>query len=726
MKGSCVLYGDVNLNIIDGSAIWLVSMARVLSTCFEDVHLLLKAPPVTSRLLEEIEGIAKIHVTGPSGEEQECTPRVSAQRIAGLVAKHQPRAVIARGRRVCAYLANSTRLKGLLWAYMTDVPHSVTGIDDKTRADIDHICAASFRLFAQTEDARAFLESQFPSAAGKTLLLPPMIPSEELDAIRAAGEVGAKAPRFPEPGAPLRLGYAGKFAKSWMTREMCELPGHEPFAGRVNLDLVGDKFQNDPGDRRWSERMRAAVELPGVNWCGGLSRLDSMRVIAGCDLALSFRAGEMDSVHELSTKVLEYCAVGVPPVINKNLQHVELFGEDYPLYVNDGDYEDVIRRVLEDPLLIAEARKRLPAIASRFSIEAARTRLRETFAGGLLEDIDEYADSGEPLRVLVAGHDFKFCGELIDGLSVARGIDLRIDKWTALAVHDEAESRRLLEWADVIVCEWCGPNAVWYSQHKRPRQRLIVRLHRFELGAPWLKDVEFEKVDRLVCVSQHIVDTVRDLLPEIADRLFLIPNTVDCCDLNRPKAPGSQFHLAIIGVTPILKRLDRALDLIAALVRRDRRFTLHIKGRYPSEYPWLWRDAEYHEYFSDCYHRIFNDPEIRDHIVLDYFSPDVANWLRGIGWVLSPSTEESFHLAPAEGMASGAVPVIWDRPGAAGTFGQEWIVEDSADRIAEFIGGVARDEQRFHDLQERAVAAIARYDRGKIIATWFSLIFARV
>ncbi|MCI6411315.1 glycosyltransferase, partial [Schaalia hyovaginalis] len=110
----------------------------------------------------------------------------------------------------------------------------------------------------------------------------------------------------------------------------------------------------------------------------------------------------------------------------------------------------------------------------------------------------------------------------------------------------------------------------------------------------------------------------------------------------------------------------------------------------------------------------------------DYFSPDVANWLRGIGWVLSPSTEESFHLAPAEGMASGAVPVIWDRPGAAGTFGQEWIVEDSADRIAEFIGGVARDEQRFHDLQERAVAAIARYDRGKIIATWFSLIFARV
>ena len=62
------------------------------------------------------------------------------------------------------------------------------------------------------------------------------------------------------------------------------------------------------------------------------------------------------------------------------------------------------------------------------------------------------------------------------------GVELRIDHWQGLHRHDEAASRRLVEWADVVVCEWAGPNAVWYARHKRPGQRLVVRLHATALG----------------------------------------------------------------------------------------------------------------------------------------------------------------------------------------------------------------------------------------------------
>ena len=53
--------------------------------------------------------------------------------------------------------------------------------------------------------------------------------------------------------------------------------------------------------------------------------------------------------------------------------------------------------------------------------------------------------------------------------------------WEALSVHDVSTSESMAAWADVVICEWAGPNAVWYSRNKRPGQRLIVRLHRFEL-----------------------------------------------------------------------------------------------------------------------------------------------------------------------------------------------------------------------------------------------------
>jgi len=40
-----LLYGDVDLNIIDGSAVWLVSMAEALSRTGSEVCVLLKTGP---------------------------------------------------------------------------------------------------------------------------------------------------------------------------------------------------------------------------------------------------------------------------------------------------------------------------------------------------------------------------------------------------------------------------------------------------------------------------------------------------------------------------------------------------------------------------------------------------------------------------------------------------------------------------------------------------------
>src|SRR5690606_2380903 len=60
------LYGDVNLNIVDGSAIWLVSVAQLLEG-IEDVRttLLLKAPVERDVLSGTLEALSTVRVIEP-------------------------------------------------------------------------------------------------------------------------------------------------------------------------------------------------------------------------------------------------------------------------------------------------------------------------------------------------------------------------------------------------------------------------------------------------------------------------------------------------------------------------------------------------------------------------------------------------------------------------------------------------------------------------------------
>src|SRR5205823_110482 len=116
---------------------------------------------------------------------------------------------------------------------------------------------------------------------------------------------------------------------------------------------------------------------------------------------------------------------------------------------------------------------------------AAGARRRAALRGSLM---------AETRRILVASHDFKFFEDISAYLASKPGVEIREDRWTGTRPgdHDDAESRLLAEWADVVVCEWCQANAVWYSHNKRLQQRLIVRLHRFEIenDMPSLVDID--------------------------------------------------------------------------------------------------------------------------------------------------------------------------------------------------------------------------------------------
>ena len=324
------------------------------------------------------------------------------------------------------------------------------------------------------------------------------------------------------------------------------------------------------------------------------------------------------------------------------------------------------------------------------------------------------------LRIVIASHDFRFVEGIRADLASQPSVEVRIDRWTGSRPggHDEAASLELLAWADVILCEWCLANAVWYSARKRPGQRLIVRFHRFELETDMPPLVEIDAVDTMVFVADHVMAAARKRFGWHAG-MRVVGNAVDTHALDLPKLPAAATTLGLLGWVPKLKRLDRALDILEAVRAHDDRFRLVVKGKAPWEHAWVWRDEVERWYPGDVLARIERTPQLRNAVVIEGFGP-VAQWFRGVGHILSTSDLEGNQVAVAEGAASGAVPCILQRPGATQLY-PAWWVHDDVDAAAAAIlapGWTDRVAAAKRDAAERFAAT-------RIMPVWRELVSER-
>ena len=396
-----------------------------------------------------------------------------------------------------------------------------------------------------------------------------------------------------------------------------------------------------------------------------------MRLAASCDIGLSWRHPDLDASLELSTKVLEFGALGLPVILNRTPMHEALLGADYPLFAASlADVATAAAAAAAEPGLYRLAADRTGHAAERFTLDQAAKRLR----GYLAAAVPKGGPGTAPrLRVVVAGHDLKFFRPLLSYLRQQPDLEVRLDQWAALGKHDPAASRELAAWADVVVCEWCGPNAVWYSRHKRRGTRLLVRLHRFELASPYPGQLKIGAVNQVICVSKHYARLCRERTGWPDTKIVTVPNALDVAQLDRPKLDGARFHLGLVGMVPSRKRLDLALDVLAEVRREDDRYLLFIKSGMPWEHWWVWQNPAERDHYAAALRRVQRSPLLRGAVVFDDAGPDVAAWLRRVGFVLSTSDDESFHVAPAEGMASRAVPVLRHWPGAETIYDMRWI-----------------------------------------------------
>jgi glycosyltransferase involved in cell wall biosynthesis len=750
---SALLYGDMNLNLIDGSTIWLQSMTELLSRAGCAVTLVLKSPVRTERLVAPLATLPGVTIRRPYEEGMVEAPGESglshaqaSRLLAQVDAEHRHDLIMVRGWAVAARIVADGAFTGRLWAYLTDIPQSVPSMTDAAAASLGRIAQASRYLLFQTEDMRCFVEQSVPEACGKSLLIPPIVLPPAF-----------RRPGGPPPGdRPLRLVYMGKFAPLWNTYEMTQLPRLLAARGLdAQLHMVGDKIHRDPADPGWERRMRSALGPlraswaetaagTGVIWRGGQPHEAATRIAASCDIGLSWRAEELDASLELSTKLLEYGSVRLAVVLNRTPVHQDLFGAGYPLFASDlPEVANAVELAARDPAVYAAAAAAIAAAAEEFSLARTVRRfggylarafpppLQDTMSADKAVGADQTAAGGtpgltaaRPLRVVAAGHDMRFFAPLRDHFEQTLDIELRVDQWAAFDQHDPAVSRSAAQWADVIICEWCGPNAVWYSRNKRPGSRLLVRLHRFEASRAYPRQLQISEVDQVVCVNDHFARICHEAFSWPGEKITAVPVAIDTAQLDRPKLEGADHQLGMVGIVPALKRLDLALDILEQLRRDDDSYVLSIKSWLPWNHDWwVWKRTEERDYYADVLRRIQRSPLLREAVVFDDAGPDIAAWLRRVGFILSTSETEGFHTALAEGMASRAVPVVRHWPGAETLYDTRWIYADAADMAASIamLRGAARQQAG-----DAAHEDVQPFSRERVQMLWRALLTANL
>lgn len=270
----------------------------------------------------------------------------------------------------------------------------------------------------------------------------------------------------------------------------------------------------------------------------------------------------------------------------------------------------------------------------------------------------------------------------------------------------------LFDDAGLIWADWGDRGAMWASVDAPPQARVVVRLHGMDLFAPWVQFIAWERVDDLVLVSEpyrHLAERI--LGGRLAGvRVRVIEHGVEPERFSRVEtAPGAERLLGMVGWGKIVKDPLWALDVLEILRGEDPGWRLLLVGDE------LGGAAGHRAAAYEAEFRRRLDGPVGAAVELVPFTDDVAAQVARMGFILSASRRESFHLAVVEGALGGAVPVVRDwpvfagGPGPAALFPPEWVVPDQAAAAAR-IGALSDPVARAQAARRARAEAVRRFN----------------
>jgi hypothetical protein len=488
-----LVYGEQDLNLVDGSSVWQASIIEVLASVDgAQVDVLTRTQLRRTILLEEVVDCANVRFLDPfqarfplkelrRPQHVRMDEVEAATRITALDALADYDFVLLRSIPVAKQLLRtSPDTLAKSWVYVTrDALLSADAIAAR------NLVSGCCRVLCQTPEVESAVRALVGESIGCFGLLPPMV---RTPGVTAMPKESSKA---------LRVAYSGKFSAGYFLEETIDALVKARSRGvSIEFDVFGDKFHAPSDDPDFESRLRARFGSERwIRWHGAKPRAEVYAALADCDVGISWRGAQFDDSPELSTKVLEYASLGLPVLMNPNPVQLRVFGADYPCFVRSGeDVCAVLSRLASDRSFAASSGARCRDSATEYGFDRTRDRVQSYFE----KDVRRVGGrSVDRLRVLVAGHDLKFMREIYSYFRDRKGARIDVDAWAGHTDPDTEQRRLLAEQAQVIWCEWLLGNAVYYARRKRPDQYLIVRLHHQEMDLPFRRQIRWSAVDHL-------------------------------------------------------------------------------------------------------------------------------------------------------------------------------------------------------------------------------------
>lgn len=212
---------------------------------------------------------------------------------------------------------------------------------------------------------------------------------------------------------------------------------------------------------------------------------------------------------------------------------------------------------------------------------------------------------------------------------------------------------------DVAWMEWCDQNVIEAASTSWDVP-VICRLHSYEAFAGYPEHVDWSNVKRLVCVSEHLADYVKQRYhPNVA--IEVIHNGVD---LSRWTYRDRERNGKIAWAGYINHK--KGIQLLAEIMAMHTEMEFHLAGEVQD--PDLWAYLKYvtHDLGNMTWHGKVPREAMDE-------------WLDDKAFLLSTSVTESFGYTIAEAMAKGIKPLVRDRPGASTLWPSSCVFRTMAD-----------------------------------------------
>lgn len=222
--------------------------------------------------------------------------------------------------------------------------------------------------------------------------------------------------------------------------------------------------------------------------------------------------------------------------------------------------------------------------------------------------------------------------------------------------------------SDVIFIEWANEIAEFITNKLADRlvnKVVVIRLHSYEFLHGHLQTINWNKVDGVVFVAEHVRELSAQLWKQIGVTkdfpTFVITNGVDVEKFVMPEKRERDFNLAMVAAISNKKGPMLIIQAMAALVKKNPKYTLYIAGEF--------QEPRYQIYMSYMIEKL----GLKDNIFLQGKKEDIPNWLLNKSHIICTSPWEGSPVGIVEAMATGCKPLIHHFPGADKLFPKEYL-----------------------------------------------------